>query len=444
MTFTEGLIRARGHVVFLLGLATAFSIAIALERSRVQAVPSPATAPIEVSALPSLAPPAPLTAEELGRARLAWKYFENNLRPETGLVDSVDRYPASTMWDTASYLMALLAARRLELIPEEVFDARIAAALGALERLPLFAGKLPNKSYNTQSLAMVDYNNQPTTQGIGWSAIDVGRLLVPMNILTWHHPRHTPQVRSVLARWDLSALVRDGRLFGAAVQPGGEVEHQQEGRLGYEEYAAKSLQLLGYDVSDAMQYLDFVSWTEIDGARVATDSRVPEIYVAHNYVVSEPYILDGLEFGGDRTSRELAGRVYRAQEGRFRRSGVLTAVSEDNLDRPPYFVYNTVFSDGKVWNTLTDTGADASAFRSLSVKAAFGWDALYRTPYTARLVAAVQSLHDPQRGWYSGRYEADGQPNKAITCNTNAIILESLAYRQAGPLVTGRAALGTP
>jgi len=446
MTFKEGLIRARGHLVFLAGLAVAFGTAIALEQSKIQTPAAAATLPVQSLAggLPAVPPPAPLTEEDLRRARIAWTYFEVNLRPETGLVDSVDKYPATTMWDTASYLMALLSARRLELIPQETFDTRLAAALAALGRLPLFDGKLPNKSYNTVSLAMVDYNNRPVERGIGWSAIDIGRLLVPLNIVVWEHPQHTPAVRAVLARWDLGALLRDGLLYGAAVQPDGTVKKQQEGRLGYEEYAARSFSLRGEDVSTAALSLDLVAWVKIDGVQVATDSRTAQAFGAHNYVVSEPYVLDGLEFGWDGTSRDLAARVYRAQEAHWRHTGVLTAVSEDNIDRPPYFVYNTVFSDGKAWNALTDTGADASADRSLSVKAAFGWDALYRTAYTADLVKAVQALFDPRRGWYSGLYEKDGQPNKAITCNTNAIILESLAYRRGGPLLSSGAVKAAP
>ena len=446
MTFKEGLIRARGHFVFLAGLSAAFGIAIALEQGKPPALAASLSMPGiagDLPALPAASPPGPLTAEDMERARRAWAYFEVNWHPETGLVDSVDRYPATTMWDTASYLMALISARRLELIPQPTFDARISAALGALARLPLFDGKLPNKSYNTLTLAMVDYDNHPTERGIGWSAIDIGRLLVPMNILVWQQPQHTAAVRAVTARWKLAELVHGGLLFGEVLSPDGKLESRQEGRLGYEEYAAKSLTLIGQDVSAALEYRHFLRWVEIDGVRVATDTRSAKRFGAHNYVVSEPYVLDGLEFGWDRASRELAARVYLAQEGRFRRTGQLTAVSEDNLDRPPYFVYNTVFSDGKAWNTLTDAGVDASADRTLSVKAAFGWDALYRTPYTARLVTAVAGLYDPQRGWYSGRYESDSRPNKAITCNTNAIILESLAYRRDGPLVTAGAAGAT-
>ena len=462
VTFKEGLLRARGHIAFLAGLAAAFGISLALERTNVQtpAVQTPAAAPVSASAampgasvaasdLPAVPRPAPLTEEDLRRARRAWVYFEVNRRPETGLVDAVDRSGETTMWDTGSYLMALIAARRLELIPQTTFDTRLAAALGALKRLPLFDGKLPNKSYSTLSLAMVDAGDQRAKRGIrgmrgmrgmrgvGWSAVDIGRLLVPMSIVVWEYPLHTPAVRAVLARWDLGALVREGRLCGAVLRPDGKVEIRQEGRLGYEQYAAKSFTLMGEDVSGALQSLDFVQWVKIDGVQVATDRRASQPDGARSYVVSEPYVLGGLEYGWDHAGRDLAARVYLAQEARWRRTGLLTAVSEDWIDRPPYFVYNTVFSDGKAWHALTATGADASFDRSLSVKAAFGWDALYRTGYTGSLVLAVQALYDPQRGWFSGLYESDGRPNRAITCDTNAIILESLAYRRGGPLLAG-------
>ena len=76
-------------------------------------------------------------------------------------------------------------------------------------------------------------------------------------------------------------------------------------------------------------------------------------------MVSESYILDSLEFGADSVSKIFAHRVYKAQENRFERTGILTAVSEDNVDEAPYFVYNTVFSDGKEWNAITDQGEDA-------------------------------------------------------------------------------------
>jgi hypothetical protein len=64
-------------------------------------------------------------------------------------------------------------------------------------------------------------------------------------------------------------------------------------------------------------------------------------------VVSEPYVLDGIEFGWDDTSRDFAYRVYQAQYNRYVRTGIPTAVSEDNLDQAPYFVYNSILFEGE-------------------------------------------------------------------------------------------------
>jgi len=434
MSIRDNLIRARSHIVFLIGLTTAFGVVITLDRLELETKP---TNYLEVektkdTVLPS---PTPLTDEEIQWAKIAWTYFQNNTQTATGLVNSVDGYPSTTLWDTSSYLLATIAAERLGIITTKEFDQRITQALESLASITLFNNQLPNKAYDTRSLAMVDYNNQPSDKGIGWSAIDIGRVLSPLNILIWNYPTHTAEVKRVIAAWDFEALLKDGALQGAALDEDKTIQKVQEGRLGYEEYAAKSLSLLGFDVSRAMFYGDHLKYINIYDIEVPTDSRIPERYHAHNYVVSEPYILDGLEYGWDNTSSEFAFRVYRAQEERHKRTGLLTAVSEDNIDQAPYFVYNTVFTSGKPWNTITEKGEDASAFRSLSTKAAIGWHMLYRTSYTEKLAQAVASLNDPKKGWYSGRYELTGKPNMAITANTNGIILQSLAYRVFGPMV---------
>ncbi|MBO0613439.1 DUF3131 domain-containing protein [Thiothrix fructosivorans] len=434
MSFKQGLVRARSHLIFLTGLVTAFGLVGWLEGLSVGNANTP-EAVIETSTEVNIAPTRALTAQELAWAKTAWKYFQNNTISGTGLVNSVDNYNASTLWDTSSYLMAVISAQRLGIIDQTEFDARIGKALDSLTKMALFEGKLPNKSYNTISLQMVDYNNQPSEKGIGWSAIDIGRVLVPLNVLAWHYPQHTASVKKVMERWDTQPMLVKGVLQGAVVKDDGETKYLQEGRLGYEEYAAKSFNLMGLDVSNSLRYTDFLTFVDISGIQVATDSRSAQQYGAHNYVVSEPYILDGVEFGWDHLSQELAWRVYKAQEKRYAETGILTAVSEDNIDQPPYFVYNTVFTDGKIWNAISEKGDDASQFKTLSTKAAFGWHALYETDYTQKLVEKAATLADPERGWYSGMYEVSGQPNKAITANTNGIILEALAYKQGGKLM---------
>ncbi len=433
MEFRLALLNARHHLVFICGLATALIIAFTVETREYERVLGNLTfetvkpIPLRESRI--------LTDQEYVWAKTAWHYFENNYQDNTGLVNSVDGYPSTTIWDTASYLMALIAAEKLNVISQAEFTLRMEKVLHTLASIPLVEGKLPNKAYNTQTLEMVDYTNQPVKNGIGWSAIDIGRILVPFNILIWQYPDFNKEVNNVLQYWQVGEMIDNGYLYGSRpTRNGSGFELVQEGRIGYEEYSSKALSLMGRDVFNAMKYIDYLELITIDGVEIPTDRRDPAKYHAHNYVVSESYILDSLEFGADSISKIFAYRVYLSQANRYKRSGQLTAVSESNIDVAPYFVYNTVFSDGKKWNTITDKGEDASDFKTISTKAAFGWYALYDTPYTSLLMQDVSVLYS-EKGWYSGRYERDGRVNKAITANTNGIILESLAYIQSGVLL---------
>ncbi|GAA0399903.1 hypothetical protein GCM10009133_05930 [Cocleimonas flava] len=431
--FKQNLVRARSHIIFMLALITAFSLVISLSNASFEdrvTAKSTVKNVIEMK----LPPQRNLTEEEKQWALIAWKYFQNNTIESTGLANSANAYKSTTLWDSSSYLLAVISASRLGIIDKPEFENRVNKFLATMLKLPLYEGKLPNKVYNTETLEMVDYNNKKTEKGLGWSAIDIGRLMVPLNILVWNYPEFTTQVKAITKQWDLSAAVDKGDMYGALNEDGKTV-YLQEGRLGYEEYASKAFQLVGLDVSSAIDYTSWLKFIDIEGINIPTDSRSPEKFTAHNYVVSEPYILDGIEYGWDQMSREFSGRVYTVQEERYKNTGKLTAVSEDNIDQAPYFVYNTVFTSGKKWNAITEDGTDASEFKTLSTKAAFGWHMLYETEYTKKLMKVASQLYDPNLGWYSGLYDKTGEPNKALTANTNGIILETLAYKQTGQLL---------
>jgi len=438
-TLKENLVKARGAVVFLIGLTLAFWLVYTLEKW------NPAPVNVKQSTIINISESTTpgrqhraLNEQERQWAKTAWRYFENNYVAETGLVNSADKYPASTMWDTSSYLLGLIAAHRLDIVAEKEFNQRVSTLLNTLASMPLFEEQLPNKSYNTRTVSMVTYNNEDTERGIGWSAIDVGRIMVPMNILVWQYPEHTSNVGKVLQHWKIDSLISNAEMYGTDVNDEGQTLLLQEGRLGYEEYAAKSFTLISRDVGRAMDYEANTELVDIYGVKIAADVREPAEFGALNYVVSEPYILDGIEYGWDRYSKELSRRVFDVQRARFEKTGVLTAVSEDNIDQAPYFVYNTVFADGKSWNAVTESGEDASKFRSVSTKAVIGFHALYGNDYTDKLVEHIAENYDQERGWYSGIYESTNEPNKAITANTNGIILEALHYIQFGPMMSMR------
>lgn len=455
----SNIVKARSSIIFIIALVTAFASVWLIEKKAAEtkinsqfaklispqknikeskAIELPASRQEAFGAssdLPPIQMPRVLTTQEMQWAHIAWQYFKKNTDEKTGMVNSVDQYSATTMWDTASYLLALISARNIKIITQKEFDSRLSKILLSLERIELFNNSLPNKSYSTTTLAMIDYKNNLTKTGIGWSAIDIGRLLIPLNLIAWNYPKHTLAARRIISRWNTTHLTNNGQLFGAQMNES-KIQLLQEGRLGYEQYAAKTFSLIGIDVGQALDYHQYLQKTKIYDIFVPYDQRDTKNLGAHNYVLSEPYILDGLEFGWDYISREFSWRVYRVQEERFRKTGILTAVTEDHIDQPPYFVYNTVFTNGKSWNTLTEKGEDASALRTLSIKAAFGWHALYRSEYTNKLIQEISSLYHPSNGWYSGIYEESNIPNKSINANTNAVILESLAYIAHGKLLS--------
>lgn len=380
-----------------------------------------------------LVTPQKLTPKEREYAITAWSYFEHNYQPKTGLVNSVENYPSTTLWDTGNYMMALIAAHSLELIDQATYLQRMQKVLETLAKLELYKGLLPNKVYHTQTLAMTNYENKVSKKGIGWSAIDIGRILIPLAYLQFYEPQFNDEIHHILKRWNLKEMTKEGVLFGAVVSKGKE-RLLQEGRLGYEQYTSKMFAFFGVDVTNALRYDKYLEFIDIEGVAVPYDSRDKQHSDANNYVVMEPYMLDGLEFGWDYFSKEFTYRLYKAQEQRYTNSGILTATTEDHLDQAPYFIYNTIFVNKQKWVAIDEKGKVHNNMKLLSSKASFAMHALYNTDYTTKLLEKIEPLAT-KRGWYTGIYEKGDKPNKSLTCNTNAIILESLMYRQKGPLL---------
>ena len=445
VTFWQGLLAGRSHLAFLGGLAIALGVAWTVSRlspddARQQRAEARYGELLELSSYLGIKDGAairpwgrPLTANEAAAAKAAWSYFERNTRP-SGLIDSVEGFPAATLWDLGSSLMAVIAAEQLGLIDRAALTKRAGDLVDALAKVPLLAAGLPNKSYDTRTLEMTDYSGKPSPLGIGWSSIDVARFAVPLTILSWREPALTPRIRALLAKWQLDKLAADGELITGRIDGRGQLALDQEGRLGYEQYAAESLALLGLDTSRARLFRRHLTAVLASGVRAPADDRVPEKHGGTtNGVTSDPFVLLAIEHGLEADWLPLAQALLAAQERRTAETGKLTAVSEDHLDRPPHFVYFNVTEGGGAWVARTPDGADASDLRALSTKAALGWGTIFATPYSDRLRAASLELFEPGRGFYSGRYERAGELNRVLTANTNGIALELLAYGVHGP-----------
>lgn len=390
-----------------------------------------------------------LNEREIAAANVAWGYFEKFTQETTGLANSVGGYPSTTLWDTASYVSGLVSAFELCLIEKPEFDKRMLKLLTTLRNLKLFRNEMPNKVYHTKTGAQVDYTNK--SGEIGYSALDIGRFLVWMRICRNRYPYLANTIDHMLLRWDFSKVVdADGVLYGASVdKETKETVYSQEGRLGYEEYAAKGFALWGFKPYFAHRAEPYLT-TNIFDVRVPYDGRDPRIFHSQNYVVTESYLLDGLELDWDLphddTSNnqvhtdgwraEFADRIYQVQQNRFEIVGYMTARSEHNVKGPPYFTYDTIFSDGYPWNTVTPRGDYAPEHAAVATKAAFGLWALWDTPYTDILYEAVIELFDPERGFYEGLYEGGNGYIEIQTANNNGILLASLLHKVQGRILT--------
>ncbi|HEY9695187.1 MAG TPA: DUF3131 domain-containing protein [Oculatellaceae cyanobacterium] len=376
-----------------------------------------------------------LTAAELEMARQAWSYFEKNWNEETGLVNSVDGFTSVTLWDQAAGMAALVSAFELEIVPETEFNEKMATALKSLAKLPLYKKELPNKVYNSKTLIPVNYGKVDQEEEIGWSAIDLGRMAIWLKIVAAKYPQFSSDARAVWSSWKLDRLVKNGQMYGTSVVNGEEL-YNQEGRQGYENYGAYGLKLLGLNVDRALNPTNYLGFVNLYNTGVPYDLRDAKTSGANNYVLSEPFILDGIEIGFQGLPKAFADRVLAAQEARFKATNQLTAVTEDNLDREPYFVYSSLFVNGEPWAVITDTGKKYNNLRFLSSKASVGWHVLYNTPYTQKLFDFVQTNLKSEKGWYNGYYETLREPNKSLTANNNGVIMESLLYKKVGkPLI---------
>ncbi len=376
-----------------------------------------------------------LCEADLETAKTAWTYYENNYQEKTGLFNAANQYPSTTMWDTGSALAATIAAEDFGFIPKKEFDDKITALIKTLVKMELFNGEAPNKVYNTKTMKMVTYANKETPDGIGVSVLDLARLVSWLNTLTCKHPKFKHQVKLALDRWNFDRLIKDGRMHSIKRYPeSGKTKSFQEGRLGYEQYAGKILQREGHDLSISATYNN-ENRKDVDilGVTVATDNRTPEEYHSSNSVVTESYLMDAIENGYDEENRSIIDNIYQVQKKRWQETGIVTAVSEDNINKKPYFIYNTIFSAGKTWVAKTSKGEILQQHKTISNKAAIAMAVLYPDDeYSKVLIDKVKSAYDPKKGWYSGTYENGEGYNSTTTANTNGVILSALLYKKYG------------
>jgi hypothetical protein len=359
-------------------------------------------------------------------AKTSWIYLDTYYQRGTGFVNATPEWANTTLWDIGGQIIAYVAAKELGLIPAAEFDKRMRTTLGTLEKVPLFRGAAYNKLYATKSGSVNSERN-------GWSATDLGRFLLALKILAVHEPGLAAQAERVARRNKFDQIVKNGYLQGQVIGSSGKPWTYQEGRIGYEQYMARGFAEWGADVKNALDVNKNAKPVDVLGVKLLTDTRY------NDRLLSEPFVLLGLEAGLTGDMRELAANMLKVQEARYKKTGIVTMVSEDAVSVPPeYFYYYCVYCSGKSFIIDASTpGKALDSPRWVSTKAAYGWHALMPNEYTKTAVDYVSAAKDPKHGWASGVYEGKNQSTNTFDINTAAVMMEVAFYRLRGnrPLI---------
>jgi len=349
------------------------------------------------------------------------------------------------MWNTADIVMANMAAFELRIISEHEFDGRTSSILNFLNTMYLTANKLPNLTYNTSSAMKVDFSNKQVETG--WSAIDIGRLLISLKILGQRYAQYQEFIDRIVLRFDLcNAIDSNGNIY-SGIWAGDKITRYREGSLGAKEYIARGYQAWGFGTNRTSAFEPFIK-ERIYGIDLLIDGKDERETKSVNSVTSYNYILDGIEFEWDNLGnpsnpdfveidkryKEQAENIYKIQKTRYENDRIITARSNYQSNSSPYFVFNTVFGNGYPWNVVDGEGKYYKDKGLLSTSASFGLWVLWNESYTDEIMELVKNAFDPLSGWYEGRYEQSGSFEKTITLTTNALVLEALWFKTNGSL----------
>ncbi|HET9426501.1 MAG TPA: DUF3131 domain-containing protein [Gemmatimonadaceae bacterium] len=372
-----------------------------------------------------------LTPEErkfyLDMAKSAWSYLDANYKPATGFVNATADWQNTTIWDIGGQLLAFRAAKELGILTPAEFEKRTRKALSTLEKVPLYRGMAYNKVYSTTTGKMGEGGSH------GFAATDLGRFLVAAKVLAVQEPQLKEQIERVVKRVDFSQIVKNGYLHGTLTGSKGQPWTFQEGRIGYEQYVARGFAEWGADVGNALDVKKNGRPKKILGVEILEDTRWQD------RLLSEPFILYGIELGLTGDYRDLAANVLKLQQARYDSTGKMTIVSEDASSiAPHYFYYYCVYCSGKPFVIDVSTpGKVLDGPRWVSTKAAFGWHALMPSDYTRKATEFVAAAYDPKKGWASGVMEDTGKSTNSWDVNTAAVLLEIAHYQLRGgkPLI---------
>ena len=377
-----------------------------------------------------------LSAEERAAlaedARLAWRYIDRLTSPTTGLCAGAVQQnvaggliagPQATLWDLASQIQGIIAARALAIIDATEAVARIATLLDNLPQQEIDGLRLPPLFVSTARRGVVSR---------GFDFCDTGRFLIALSSAVKAGLLADDQAASVFDGWDIAASLRDGRPF----------DHDRRGWS--ESYFNHCTPFLSRGLAD---------W----GLEVASPYPAPEPEDSADYRMrllysvayigpygTEPPLLEANELGPTAATRCLAEVLFDAQISSFEQTGLPKCVSETSLNRSPWFSYQGFRVDApedegwviKSPNPDPDYATDTwrAGVEAVSSKAAYLWAAHYPHPYSHSLKELVRDkARIADLGFSVGIFTQTGEAMPGYSdINTNGVILSAIAHMVRG------------
>lgn len=360
-------------------------------------------------------------------ARSAWAYVARHYQPATGLVNATSGYAYATVWDVASGIAALYCGHALRFLDDAEYDLRMRRVLATLRTMGVVDNAAFNKAYSTRTATMIGIDRRPSVRGYGWSTTDIGRLLLWLKIIAETQPAYAADAAAIVQRLDFTRLVVDGYMWGQDFDAAWKPRRYQEGQIGYEQYAASGFAAWGANVDRALRLEENGLPVTIMGRTLYADAR------GRDRVTSDPLVLMGLEIGWDPAMERFARNLLGAQQARYRKTGRVTMVAEDSINRPPhFFYYYSAYTHRKAFaSDVQAHGAFVDEPRWVSAKAAFAWHALLPREYT-RLAMKTVGPARTDAGWGSGVFEGTGTSTGSLNINTAAVILTAALVELRG------------
>jgi hypothetical protein len=314
----------------------------------------------------------------------------------------------TTPWTIGSQAAAILSAEDLGLVGATESRRRLHLVIDSVMAMsPSPDGRL-GRRYDARCLTPLNEQGRRTSEVSTAAPDEVSRLAGTLAIAVQRHP----------------VLAAEGRPLLDRLMPCDRAAAPSVARPGFGRYALRAFALTGVALPPPTM-----------GGAIVEGVIVPCVVGAGNSCVaaSDAVLLEALEFGIDPASETALRAIFEALRRHSLRADRVLAPAGEDLRRRPWLRTTLVVADGVEWAVWPrDTPAPSQL---LTTKGAFGWSVLFDDPFARSMRLALDERVDAESGWRFGL--SDGRWTGDASADTNALVLEAVAYATRGPLAPG-------